>query len=566
MATKKSPPKTFRVVVHLDQIQNPTGYGPPLVLQPWEAPPYLTEREVAKAIAKNVDDDLLASHPQLMTDFVRYLADKASTRTVIEWMDALAELSSYGLDDHDADSVVQQLTEGGLLMSGEDAYVVRGLEAGAPPPFAGAEATARWALEQVGVDADHAPTLLRDIAEAAWNSGSSEGPRGLTLSGHELDDALEKFVHGTVSAFKPQIAKLSELLQQGNIVIEDLYGDWFYDEEAAGQPTPVVMARLRDMLADAEERLSKHMAEEGVEDTDDLLGEEAQVAAHRRDYLRDFIYDRERTLKKREQDSEYARYREIEGPAAPPDPFGRSIDAYAPVKGTDVRYPAFLAGKLRHGDVIPLDANTLAEVVTAKPIPEMFRGKKTVKIELSLRLENGKLLSRSYRAEEPVPFFPKREMRYAPGVVVSKPAPAPAPAPVPAAPKPRTARKPAARKPAETHKPAHILDADLTTKLVSVEGPDWLYVQNKDPLAPTTLSANRQAYEVLVSLGPDGTGLKVSDLLPGAGIITGKWHRAGAHKYFLAPDGRVVVDVATIRSKADESKLAKLGIMAVKPV
>ena len=87
----------------------------------------------------------------------------------------------------------------------------------------------------------------------------------------------------------------------------------------------------------------------------------------------------------------------------------------------------------------------------------------------------------------------------------------------------------------------HILDDDLIDRLAETEGAAWALAQRRSPLSPTGVIANRDAFEVIASMGESAKGIKISDVLDGGGTILGSARGAPRRRYRIDPSGAVAL-------------------------
>jgi hypothetical protein len=105
-----------------------------------------------------------------------------------------------------------------------------------------------------------------------------------------------------------------------------------------------------------------------------------------------------------------------------------------------------------------------------------------------------------------------------------------------------------------------INDPNVLHILSYFEGADWVHKQHSYPNCQKCVFANKQAWEVLSSLGPKAKGLTVAMLLDGGGRIEGAKHTE--HWYQVDEDGNVNIEEDTV-SDSTRRAMREVGIESV---
>lgn len=596
MRPAKRPSHKLRVVVHFDQVKNPTGFGPPLRLTPYEAPAHLTERAVERMVSRLVDDRYLAAYPLLLTEVVPYLANLARTNSEVnstKLEHVIEDLAQIPRSDWNASTdIVKSLEAGGLLFSDDDAVTrLRSIETGSPPPMTGLVDGVRWALAQVAADPWYAQGLAERLLGKA---GASD--YGFVLDWYDVVAAIEEtFEQDKRSEYKPDTDRLRDFLLRANVIIEfDV--DLLIDPVASGRTADVQYDRFREMHGDLQAVIHRDAEEDWTHHRD----------AEKLEYLTKVVD----ILKRRRDMYEKSNRPQTQGESKSSFDPSRPIDGHVKLQGIG-EVPARKAENLRVGDVLVFNYGSTYEVLELRPARETSVGTHFPHIEAVLRTEYGKLETKAFRVGRLVAVSPQ-SMRYEKSAVLeqppSKPARKPAEPPKAAPPAKRPPKPKKATAPGKTfivsvteHNkrvsyvsalpgqegrdwgythdyrkalpvseywrrrfasdqrkmgrrseswpspksiPAapHILDANLIERLARFEGEKWAQRQSEDPLDPGRIPANVQAFQVLASLGQDGAGITLDMLLPGAGTIVGDDTLGEPRLYHVGTDGIVRSD------------------------
>jgi len=619
MRPAKLPSRKLRVVVHLDQVKNPTGFGPPLRLTPYEAPAHLTEREVTRMLSRSVDDRYLAAYPLLLTEVVPFLANLARTNSEVDSTkleQAIEDLAQIPRSDWNASGdIVKSLEEGGLLFSDEDNELtkLRLPETGTPPPMTGLVDSVRWALAQVAIDPSYADGLAERLLGKA---DASE--YGLACDWMDVVAAIEDTYEKDIrSNYKPDTDRLRDFLLRANVIIDSDDGDLLVDRVASGRTEDVQYERYRDLYADLQAAIRKV--------TDDPRDHQ--------DFEKLYYLEKVVAVLKARRDM----YEKAKSTPTPVKPEKRSeqqrpFDGHVRLQGIG-EVPARKAENLRVGDVLVFSYGLTYEVLKLRPSRVKSVGTHFPMIDAELRTEYGKLETKQLRVGYLVGVSPQ-PMVYEKSAVIeqppskpdkttAKPPKAAPPAKRPTKPKKatlpgktyiasRTERdksvsyvsqlpgqdgpdwgytddyrkalplskywlqrfasdqrkigRPSTSWPVSPSIPAapHILDSNLIERLARFEGDIWAQRQSEDPLDPGRIPANVQAFQVLASLGQDGAGITLDMLLPGAGTIVGDDTLGKPRLYHVGTDGIVRIDIPS--DGISEAILALLnydGITAV---
>lgn len=470
VAAKKGKGKT--------QLRAQTKFGAPLVLKPYEAPPYATEIEIRRRVGM-IDDHYLARYPQIMDELVPWLAQQAEMETSGIGHDDVGDFLKESLELEPsnwevADDLIKELVQANVLIEADSDLRIAGPEAGKPPPFTDAFSGARWALINMGVGGLEADERAEQLVEKLLtlkpdedlDVGFDEGP---------LDEWLRDEKDGLFheeGEFVPESGELFDKLYEANVILHGYRGGSFlFDPDVSGRSMPYVVRYYRQVI----EQMQKAGADKHV-----LSG------------LREQLHKAERVINK-------AKYE------TPPTGRGKTKTGKRVPGAQKYWYDTRPVQDLVPGDVVyevgPLP-HLAAEVVSVEKGKGVFYtvtvrdGRGTL---FTKRMKEGKMVALDKEKPEPE-FVPSREV-------------------------PRL----------------RIDDPNILQLLSLFEGRDWMFKQMRFPDCPKCVFANKRAYEILISLGAKAKGLKPGHILDGGGRIqgsekTGHWYEVDEHGHILVDD------------------------------